>query len=170
MSTDPVGQDTFVSHLMELRDRLLRSVLVVLAIFVVTAIFANDLYTFFAKPLILALPEGNSMISTQPHGPFFVPFKLAFAIAVIAAVPYLRLFEITRAGEIVWEFINPFYSPHPGQISRVTKHPSLTWRHSNAVFRAYRFTPDYPGLKDKDLVPESLYWVNRLYGKDSFEG
>ena len=95
------------------------------------------------------LPNGNTLICEGMKG---------------------RLFEITRAGEIVWEFINPFYSPHPGQISRVTKHPSLTWRHSNAVFRAYRFTPDYPGLKDKDLVPESLYWVNRLYGKDSFEG
>ncbi len=99
MSTDPVGQDTFVSHLMELRDRLLRAVLVVLAIFVVTAVFANDLYTFFAEPLISALPEGNSMISTQPHGPFFVPFKLAFAIAVIAAVPYL-LYQM-------WAFVAP---------------------------------------------------------------
>lgn len=99
MSADPVAKDTFVSHLMELRDRLLRSVLVVLAIFIVTAIFANDLYTFFAQPLMAALPEGNSMISTQPHGPFFVPFKLAFALAVITAVPFL-LYQI-------WAFVAP---------------------------------------------------------------
>jgi sec-independent protein translocase protein TatC len=99
MSTDPAAKDTFVSHLMELRDRLLRSVLVVLAIFVVNAIFANDLYTFFAQPLMAALPEGNSMISTQPHGPFFVPFKLAFALAVIAAVPFL-LYQL-------WAFVAP---------------------------------------------------------------
>lgn len=99
MSIDPVAKDTFVSHLMELRDRMLRGVLVVLAIFVVTAIFANDLYTFFAQPLIAALPEGNQMISTQPHGPFFVPFKLAFSLAVIAAVPFL-LYQI-------WAFVAP---------------------------------------------------------------
>lgn len=99
MSTDPAAKDTFVSHLMELRDRLLRSVLVVLAIFIVTAVFANDLYTFFAKPLMAALPEGNSMISTQPHGPFFVPFKLAFSLAVIAAVPFL-LYQM-------WAFVAP---------------------------------------------------------------
>jgi len=99
MSIDPAAKDTFVSHLMELRDRLMRSVLVVLAIFVVTAIFANDLYTFFAHPLMAALPEGNQMISTQPHGPFFVPFKLAFSLAVIAAIPYL-LYQM-------WAFVAP---------------------------------------------------------------
>jgi len=99
MAIAPAAKDTFVSHLMELRDRLLRSVVVVMCIVVVTAIFANQLYTFFAQPLMAALPEGNQMISTQPHGPFFVPFKLAFALAVIAAIPYL-LYQM-------WAFVAP---------------------------------------------------------------
>jgi len=99
MSEPQPPQDTFVSHLIELRDRLLRSVLVVMAVFVVTAIFADQLFEIFAHPLMAALPPGNSMISTQPHGPFFVPFKLAFAAAVGIAVPYL-LYQM-------WAFVAP---------------------------------------------------------------
>lgn len=93
------AKDTFISHLMELRDRLLRSVLAVLILFLVAAPFANDLYTFFAQPLMSALPEGNTMISTEPHGPFFVPFKFAFAVAVALAMPVL-LYQL-------WAFVAP---------------------------------------------------------------
>ena len=93
------AKDTFISHLIELRDRLLRSVLAVLILFLVAAPFANDLYTFFAQPLMSALPEGNTMISTEPHGPFFVPFKFAFAVAVAVAIPFL-LYQI-------WAFVAP---------------------------------------------------------------
>lgn len=89
----------FISHLLELRDRLLRSVLAVLAIFIVCAPFANQLYVFLADPLMSALPEGNTMISTEPHGPFFVPFKLAFAVAVALAMPFL-LYQL-------WAFVAP---------------------------------------------------------------
>lgn len=93
------GKDTFISHLVELRDRLLRSVLAVLVLFLIAAPFANDLYTFFAQPLMAALPEGNTMISTEPHGPFFVPFKFAFAVAVALAMPVL-LYQL-------WAFVAP---------------------------------------------------------------
>ena len=90
---------TFVSHLLELRDRLLRALGAVLVVFIIAAPFANDLYEILAAPLMSALPEGNSMISTQPHGPFFVPFKFAFAFAVAGAMPYL-LYQL-------WSFVAP---------------------------------------------------------------
>ena len=90
---------TFVSHLLELRDRLLRALGAVLVVFIIAAPFANDLYEILAAPLMSALPEGNSMISTQPHGPFFVPFKFAFAFAVAVAMPYL-LYQL-------WSFVAP---------------------------------------------------------------
>ena len=61
--------------------------------------FANPLYEALANPLMSALPEGNSMISTEPHGPFFVPFKFAFACAFAIAVPYI-LFQM-------WAFVAP---------------------------------------------------------------
>lgn len=92
-------KDTFISHLLELRDRLLRSILAVLVVFLIAAPFANTLYEYFAAPLMAALPEGNTMISTEPHGPFFVPFKFAFAVAVAVAIPYL-LYQL-------WEFVAP---------------------------------------------------------------
>lgn len=92
-------QETLVSHLLELRDRLLRSILSVLVFFVILAPFANILYEVLARPLMSALPEGNSMISTEPHGPFFVPFKFAFACACALAVPYL-LYQL-------WAFVAP---------------------------------------------------------------
>ena len=67
--------------------------------FIILVPFANPLYELLASPLMNALPEGNSMISTEPHGPFFVPFKFAFACAFALAVPYL-LYQI-------WAFIAP---------------------------------------------------------------
>ena len=93
------NKETFVSHLVELRDRILRSLLVVVILILVLVPFANDLYVFFAKPLMAALPEGTSMISTEPHGPFFVPLKLVIAISVIAAMPYLL--------HQLWAFVAP---------------------------------------------------------------
>ena len=92
-------ETTFISHLLELRDRLLRAVGAVLLLFLVTAPFANTLYEYLAAPLMSALPEGNTMISTEPHGPFFVPFKFAFAFATAVAMPYL-LYQL-------WAFVAP---------------------------------------------------------------
>jgi len=93
------AEGTLLSHLIELRDRILRGVLAVLIVFIGLVPFANPLYEFLASPLMNALPEGNSMISTEPHGPFFVPFKFAFAAAVAIAVPYL-LYQM-------WAFVAP---------------------------------------------------------------
>jgi sec-independent protein translocase protein TatC len=102
MSTTAEG--TLISHLLELRDRLLRAIIAIIVIFVCLAPFANELYEILAKPLMSALPEGNSMISTEPHGPFFVPFKFAFACAFAITVPYL-LYQI-------WSFVAPGLYTH----------------------------------------------------------
>ena len=99
----------FVSHLLELRNRLLWSLGIVLALFIVAAPFANELYEILAAPLMSALPEGNSMISTQPHGPFFVPFKFAFAVAVAVAMPYL-LYQL-------WAFVAPGLYSHEKRLA-----------------------------------------------------
>ena len=95
---------TFISHLVELRQRLLRGVIAVLVIFFACAPFANTLYEYLASPLMSVLPEGNTMISTEPHGPFFVPFKFAFAFAVGIAMPYL-FYQI-------WAFVAPGLYSH----------------------------------------------------------
>ncbi len=90
---------TLVDHLVELRDRILKSLIAVLVLFLALFYFANDIYTYVAGPLIAALPEGSSMIAVDPTSPFFAPFKLTFYTAVLAAAPYI-LYQI-------WSFIAP---------------------------------------------------------------
>ena len=99
----------FVSHLIELRDRLLRSVLVVLAIFVVAFPFANDIYHILALPLVNNLPEGGSMIATGVISPFLTPIKLAFIVSIFAAFPYL-IFQ-------AWAFIAPGLYQHEKKLA-----------------------------------------------------
>jgi sec-independent protein translocase protein TatC len=91
--------EPFVSHLIELRNRLMWAVGTVLILFFALVPFASELYEWFAKPLISNLPQGGSMISTEPHGPFFIPFKFAFATAFALAVPMV-LYQL-------WAFIAP---------------------------------------------------------------
>jgi sec-independent protein translocase protein TatC len=78
-------------------------------VFLIAAPFANDLYEYLAAPLMEALPEGNSMISTEPHGPFFVPFKFAFALAAAVAMPYL-LYQL-------WAFVAPGLYRHEKRLA-----------------------------------------------------
>lgn len=97
--TSSPKSEPFVSHLIELRNRMLWAVGTVLIVFICLVPFANDLYEWFAKPLISNLPQGGSMISTEPHGPFFIPFKFAFATAFAISIPMV-LYQ-------VWAFIAP---------------------------------------------------------------
>jgi sec-independent protein translocase protein TatC len=96
---DEAQPESFVSHLIELRDRLLRSVIVVLVVFIPAAIFSGKLFTLLAAPMLSALSTEGVMISTEVAGPFLVPLKFAFALSVAIAIPYL-LFQI-------WSFIAP---------------------------------------------------------------
>lgn len=92
-------EQPLVAHLLELRNRLLRSILVVGGIFLVLFAFANNIYTFIATPLQRFLPEGASMIATQVASPFLTPFKMTFFAAAVLAMPFL-LYQI-------WSFIAP---------------------------------------------------------------
>ncbi|BFM49647.1 twin-arginine translocase subunit TatC [Marinomonas sp. THO17] len=99
MSTDASHQAPLVTHLVELRNRLLKSVLAILVLFVGLYYFANDLYLMVSEPLRLLLPEGSSLIATEVASPFLAPLKLTFAVAVLLSVPY-TLFQ-------AWSFIAP---------------------------------------------------------------
>ncbi len=100
-SVPPEGgeEQPFISHLIELRDRLLRVVLVVVVIFLGLTPFANWLFSRLAGPLTRHLPEGSSMIAIEVASPFFTPFKLAMVVAIFAAMPYI-LYQ-------AWAFIAP---------------------------------------------------------------
>jgi sec-independent protein translocase protein TatC len=92
-------QDTFISHLVELRDRLLRAILAVVAVFLCLFYWAKDLYALLAKPLLAALPAGGQMIATDVVGVFLVPVKVAFLVSFVVALPYV-LYQ-------VWAFVAP---------------------------------------------------------------
>ena len=104
-SDQSTSQDQpLVAHLIELRDRVLRMVLVVLAVFLVLFPFANDLYTAIAGPMRDALPSGSTMISTKPIDPFLIPFKLSLQLAVFIAIPFI-LYQF-------WAFVAPGLYKH----------------------------------------------------------
>lgn len=93
------GEMTFVEHLVEARDRLLRVLLAVTVFFLALFPFANELYVLLADPLLRHLPEGTSMIATEVASPFLTPFKLALVTAMFLSVP-VALHQL-------WSFIAP---------------------------------------------------------------
>lgn len=90
---------TLIDHLIELRNRIMKSLGAILLIFLSLFYFANDIYTFVADPLISVLPENMGMIAIDPTSPFFAPFKLTFFVSLLLAAPYI-LYQL-------WSFIAP---------------------------------------------------------------
>lgn len=97
-------EQSFLSHLIELRERLLRILLAVLLITLGLFPFANQIYTWIANPLMSLLPQGSSMIATEVAAPFLAPFKLTLIIALFLTIPYI-LYE-------VWGFVAPGLYQH----------------------------------------------------------
>jgi len=90
---------TFLSHLVELRNRLTYAVLGIGVICLALLPFANEVYAFIAKPLLAKMPQGASMIATDIASPFMTPIKLVFVVALVVAAPWV-LYQI-------WAFIAP---------------------------------------------------------------
>lgn len=97
-------QETFISHLVELRDRVLRAVLAILVFFVILMPWAGDLYDLLARPMMNTLPEGTNMIATGVVTPFFVPVKVTLMVSFLLALPYV-LYQ-------AWAFIAPGLYSH----------------------------------------------------------
>lgn len=93
------SQAPLVAHLIELRNRLLKSVLVILLCFLALYAIANELYLVVSEPLRALLPEGSSLIATEVASPFLAPLKLTFFIAVLISIPF-TLYQ-------AWAFIAP---------------------------------------------------------------
>ena len=108
---DPVegGEQSFLSHLIELRERLLKAVAAVLLILVALVPIANKLYGWLAMPLIKHLPQGGTMIATEVASPFLTPIKLAFFVAVFIAMP-LILYQL-------WAFVAPGLYRHEKKLA-----------------------------------------------------
>ena len=100
----------FLSHLVELRTRLLRMLAVVAVLVLLLFPFSETLYNWLAGPLLVHLPEGTSMIAIDVASPFLIPFKLTLMLAVFVAIPYI-LYEI-------WSFIAPGLYLHERSLVR----------------------------------------------------
>ncbi len=98
------AQETFLSHLIELRDRLVRSIVAVALVFIPTFFYAADLYDLLALPMMRTLPQGSKMIATGVITPFFIPMKIALMVAFLAALPYV-LYQ-------AWAFVAPGLYAH----------------------------------------------------------
>jgi sec-independent protein translocase protein TatC len=88
-----------VSHLLELRSRLLRAVLALVVAFALLLPFANDLYSWLAAPLLARLPEGAQLVAIEVASPFLAPLKLALFVALLLAMPVV-LYQL-------WAFVAP---------------------------------------------------------------
>jgi sec-independent protein translocase protein TatC len=95
---------SFISHLVELRDRLIRALLAVLLVFLCLMPWAKDLYSLLAAPLLSTLPKGGQMIATDVVGVFLVPTKVALMTAFVISLPYV-LFQ-------AWAFVAPGLYQH----------------------------------------------------------
>lgn len=104
MTKNNSTEQPIVTHLIELRDRLLRMVIAVLTIFLSIFYWANDIYHYLATPLMVHLPEGSSMIATEVASPFLTPFKLTLVSAIFIAIPYI-LYQF-------WSFVAPGLYKH----------------------------------------------------------
>jgi sec-independent protein translocase protein TatC len=103
-------EQSFLSHLVELRARLLRAVLAVLGVFVCLIPFANRIYSLLAAPLLAKLPAGAQMVAIDVASPFFAPIKLAFFAAIMIAMPMV-LYQ-------VWAFVAPGLYRHEQRLAR----------------------------------------------------
>ena len=122
-----------VAHLTELRDKLLRSFLAVLVIFIGLFAFANDIYAFVSRPLRALLPEGATMIATEVASPFLTPFKLTLVASLFLAVPYV-LYQ-------VWSFIAPGMYKHEKRLAIPLLVSSILLFYAGAAFAYYAVFP-----------------------------
>ena len=97
-------EQPLISHLMELRNRLLRVVLCVLLIFLAMSPFANEIYHFLAQPLLKFLPQNSTMIAIDVVSPFLTPFKLVLVGAILLSIPVI-LYQF-------WSFVAPGLYAH----------------------------------------------------------
>ena len=96
---EKLAEGTLLSHLLELRDRLLRALIAAAVIAVPCLYFANDIFTWLSAPLRRQLPEGTHLIATSVVAPFMTPFKLALLASIYLAMPVI-LYQ-------VWAFVAP---------------------------------------------------------------
>jgi sec-independent protein translocase protein TatC len=97
--TDPGEEQSFLSHLIELRQRLVRSAIAIVVVFLALSPFMREIFSILSAPLMAVLPEGTKLIATGVVTPFMVPLKVTLFVAFLIALPYV-LYQ-------AWAFVAP---------------------------------------------------------------
>ena len=149
---------TFVQHLVELRDKLLHSVIAILLIFIGIFPFANEVYGFIAAPIINVLPADTNIIAIGVISPFLTPLKMALIFSVYLAMPYL-LFQI-------WSFIAPALYKHEKQMIVPLIVSSTILFYAGILFSFYVVFPVIFGFLSSvgpsivDFTPDIQYYLD----------
>ncbi len=128
-----LAEGSFVSHLLELRNRLLYSLIAVGVVFIPLAYYSNEVYELLAQPLLSVLPPGASMIATDIASPFLTPIKLAALVAVVIAVPFI-LYQI-------WAFVAPGLYRHERRLVAPLLVSSTVLFYAGMTFAYYAVFP-----------------------------
>lgn len=129
----PDSERPLIAHLIELRNRLLWCVAVVMGLFFVLFAFAQELYRWTALPVLAVLPENATMIAATPTGPFLIPMKLAFIAAIFLATPYL-LYQL-------WAFVAPGLYRHERRLVWPLMASSTLLFYAGAAFARFIVLP-----------------------------
>lgn len=130
---EDAAEHSLLSHLIELRSRLLRAVLCLLLVAAALLPFSEQLYTTIATPMIERLPVGSQMIATEVASPFLVPFKLTIMLALFISMPYM-LYQ-------AWAFIAPGLYRHEQQLAMPLLVASVVLFYAGAIFAYFAVLP-----------------------------
>lgn len=130
---EPAASESLITHLIELRNRLLVSLASVLVVFIALVYFSNDIYVFLATPLIALLPEGSTMIATGITSPFFAPFKLTLVLSLILSIPIVL--------HQIWSFISPGLYQHEKKFAIPLLASSILLFYAGIAFAYYAVFP-----------------------------
>jgi len=150
VSDNEQGSETFLSHLVELRDRLLRAIIALLVAFLCLVPFSKDIYAWLAKPMLAQLPAGTAMIATEVASPFFIPLKVTLLAAVVLALPVI-LYQI-------WAFVAPGLYAHEKKLVAPLVASSTVLFLLGMAFAYYVVFPVVFGVM-KTFTPEGVAWM-----------
>ena len=149
---------TLVQHLVELRDKLLHSVIAILVIFIAIFPFANEVYGFIATPIMSVLPVDTNIIAIGVISPFLTPLKMALIFAVYISMPYL-LYQ-------VWSFVAPALYKHERQMVLPLVVSSTILFYAGLIFSFYIVFPVIFGFLSSigpsivDFTPDIQYYLD----------
>ena len=143
----------FLSHLIELRDRLIRALFSILIVFLCLFYWAKDLYALLAQPLLASLPRGGQMIATDVVGVFLVPMKVALMVAFLIALPYV-LYQ-------AWAFIAPGLYAHEKRLALPLVATNVLLFFVGMAFAYFLVFPTVFGFMAK-IAPEGVAWMTDI--------